>query len=228
MKIGILQTGHAPESLISEHGDYNDMFTALLGGQGFTFDTYAVVDGQMPDSVHDAQGWIITGSRHGVYEPHGWIAPLEDFIRACFTADIPVLGICFGHQIMAQALGGKVEKYSGGWSVGNTDYALKDGNHLKLLAWHQDQVVELPAGAETIASTDHCRYAALSYGKKGLSFQPHPEFDQAFLRGLLETRGSVLPQDIKQQAYETVDEDLSTDKIIEMFTAFLKSGEKPA
>ena len=81
MKIGILQTGHAPEDLIESSGDYDQMFRALLAGNGFEFETWAVVDGIFPDGPGAADGWLITGSKFGAYEDHDWIPPLEDLIR---------------------------------------------------------------------------------------------------------------------------------------------------
>eukprot|EP00581_Thalassiosira_minuscula_P023326 CAMPEP_0184433658 /NCGR_PEP_ID=MMETSP0738-20130409/404528_1 /TAXON_ID=385413 /ORGANISM="Thalassiosira miniscula, Strain CCMP1093" /LENGTH=115 /DNA_ID=CAMNT_0026799421 /DNA_START=44 /DNA_END=388 /DNA_ORIENTATION=- len=115
MKIGILLTGHAPEELEPHYGNYIEMFKSLLSGQDFEFEGYKVVDGEFPESVADADGWLITGSKHGVYEDHAWIPPLEGFIREAVTENIPIVGVCFGHQIIAQALGGKVEKFDGGW-----------------------------------------------------------------------------------------------------------------
>ncbi len=187
MLIGILQTGYAPDAL-REAGDYPDMFERLLEGHGFDFRTWRVVDNEFPESVKDADGWLITGSKHGVYEDHAFIAPLEQFVRDAFAARVPVAGICFGHQIMASALGGRVEKYAGGWSVGPTEYDF-EGERLTLNAWHQDQVTAPPPGARTIASTPFCAYAGFAYDDRGLSVQPHPEFSDAFLGGLIDTRG---------------------------------------
>ncbi len=110
MQIGILQTGMAPDVLAPTMGDYPGMFARLLDGNGFSFRTYAVVKGEFPASATDCDGWLITGSRHGVYEDHPWIPPLEQLIRDAFASHVPVVGICFGHQIVAQAMGGKVEK----------------------------------------------------------------------------------------------------------------------
>ena len=98
---------------------------------------------QFPADARDADGWLISGSRHGAYEDLPFIAPLETFIREVFSAKIPLIGICFGHQIIAQALGGTVEKFAGGWSVGATEYQL-DGEQVMLNAWHHDQVTSLP------------------------------------------------------------------------------------
>jgi len=122
MKIGILQAGHSPPELAKEFGDYDKFFRRFLGGNGFEFVTYPVVDDVFPSSIDEADGWLVTGSKFGVYEGHAWIATLEDFLRESFAAEKPIVGICFGHQILAQALGGKVEKFDGGWSVGVESY----------------------------------------------------------------------------------------------------------
>ncbi|GAB4273776.1 MAG: type 1 glutamine amidotransferase [Pararhodobacter sp.] len=208
MKIGILETGPAPETL-RDFGDYPSMFRSFLDGHGFTFETYHVKDMDFPTSATACDGWIITGSKYGVYEDHAFIPPLEQLIRDALDAGRPVVGICFGHQIMAQALGGKVEKFAGGWSVGPTDYDF-DGQVLRLNAWHQDQVVAPPPGARTIASSPFCRHAGLAYGDKGLSVQPHPEFGNAFIDELIETRGrGVVPDTLLDAAKERLS--LSTD-----------------
>lgn len=160
MLIGILQTGEAPDVLSAEMGDYPDMFRRLLDGKGFAFRTYRVLDMDFPASVHDCDGWLITGSRHGVYEEHAFIPPLEAFIRAAREARVPLVGICFGHQIVAQALGGRVERSDKGWAVGPTAYDF-GGDRIVLNAWHRDQVIEPPDGAEVIASNSFCENAAL-------------------------------------------------------------------
>ncbi|QUS35026.1 type 1 glutamine amidotransferase [Falsirhodobacter algicola] len=193
MRIGILQTGDAPADLRPESGDYPDMFQRLLDGRGFTFRTWRVVDLEFPATVHEADGWLITGSRHGAYEDHAFIPPLEAFIRDIHAARVPLVGVCFGHQIIAQALGGRVEKFAGGWSVGPTDYRFGDET-LTLNAWHQDQVVAPPPGARTVAQSDFCAHAALAYDDRAFTVQAHPEFPDAFIRGLIRTRGKgVVP-----------------------------------
>ena len=117
MRIGLLQTGRAPEDLVEEHGDYDGMFRRMLAGRGFEFTTYAVLDNEFPVTADAEEGWLITGSKFGVYEAHDWIAPLEDLVREITKVGLPLIGVCFGHQIIAQALGGKVEKSSRGWSI---------------------------------------------------------------------------------------------------------------
>lgn len=195
MKIGILQTGHAPEEMLSTTGDVALYFERMLSGFGFGFATYSVVDMEFPAAITDCEGWIITGSKHGAYEDHAFIPPLEALIRDVYAADIPLVGICFGHQIIAQALGGKVEKFDKGWAVGNTTYDW-NGDTVQLNAWHQDQVVIRPADATVYASNDFCENAALVYGNRIFTTQPHPEYGADFIGGLVTHRGKgVVPDD---------------------------------
>ncbi len=200
MKIGILQTGHSPEEMRASFGDYGALFEKLLAGQGFTFVTFSVVDMQFPGSVHDCDGWLITGSKHGAYEDHPFIAPLEKLVRDIYAADIPLVGVCFGHQIIAQALGGKVGKFADGWAVGRQTYDWQ-GDTVHLNAWHQDQVISLPEGARVCGSNAFCEYAALIYGDKAFTVQAHPEFENDFIAGLASFRGpGVVPDDLLEAA----------------------------
>ncbi|MBN2631097.1 MAG: type 1 glutamine amidotransferase [Rhodobacteraceae bacterium] len=223
MLIGILQTGLAPDALTPAMGDYPDMFARLLDGHGFTFRTFRVVEGEFPADVHACDGWLITGSKHGAYEDHPWIAPLEEFIRAAYAARVPVVGICFGHQIVAQAMGGRVEKFAGGWSVGPTEYDF-DGETLTLNAWHQDQVVQRPEGATVLASNPFCENAALLYDDRALTIQAHPEFQPAFVDGLMKTRAiGVVPDPLLKDAATRLDTPLHTTSAAARIAAFFKA-----
>ncbi len=228
MKIGILQTGQSPEPLRPEMGDYPAMFERLLDGHGFTFRTWLVEEMAFPDSPQDADGWLITGSKHGVYEDHPFIAPLEQLVRDALDAKVPVVGICFGHQLMAQALGGKVEKYDGGWSVGPQTYEV-EGRPMTVNAWHQDQVTAPPPGARVIASNDFCRYAGFAYGDLGWSVQPHPEFQDDFVRGLMHTRAvGVVPQPQLDAAEAALGQPLDSPAIGDRIAEFFKRAHARA
>jgi GMP synthase (glutamine-hydrolysing) len=225
MKIGILQTGHLPDEMLETTGDYSALFTRLLGGHGFAFQTWNVVDNELPNAANEADAWLITGSKHGAYEDHPWIKPLEALIRKITDAGLPMVGICFGHQIIAQALGGKVEKFAGGWAVGRKTYDM-GGTPLQLNAWHQDQVVTRPEGARVLASNDFCENAILAYGDHILTIQPHPEFSAAEIQSLLEQRApGVVPPPLIQGATEELPNPVDNTAMSLKMASVLK-GEK--
>lgn len=222
MLIGILQCGHFPTADGFPDRTYTDLYSTLLAGRGLSFRTWSVVDMEFPGGVHEAEGWLTTGSRHGAYDDLPFIPPLEDFIRNAYAAGVPQVGICFGHQIMAQALGGRVEKYAGGWSAGRVEYEI-DGEIVPLVAWHQDQVVEKPEGAEVLCSTDFCRFAALAYEGRAMSMQPHPEFDEEATRLLLETRApGVVPDQMIAAAKKDLGMPLASARAADRIAAFFK------
>lgn len=222
MRIGILQCGQAPVELRQDMGDYPDMFVRLLDGRGFDFRTWHVEAMEFPASVHDADGWLLTGSRHGAYEDHDFIPPLERFIRDAYGAGVPLVGICFGHQIIAQALGGTVVKHPGGWAVGTQDYDFGD-EAVRLNAWHQDQVVVLPPDAQVAGRSEFCENAALIYGDRAYSVQAHPEFTDDFIQRLMDKRApGVVPQPLLDQAADRMGEPKASDAIADRIEAFFR------
>lgn len=252
VRLGILQAGRAPDEMMDTYTDYDQLFIDLLGESEFEYLHWPVLDGEFPDSIDAADAWLITGSRFGAYEDHDWIPPLEEFILAVYESGNPMVGICFGHQIIAQALGGKVAKFEAGWSVGRVEYTLDESvfgaatssavnlsktdtpdgtdaqpaesasEQIALMAFHQDQVIEAPASATTVGSTPFCQHAALLYGNRMLTIQPHPEFDKHFVDGLLRARAGILPTQIKENAERTLNLPLSRDTVAETMRRFLK------
>lgn len=199
MILGILQTGHVPEQVAQRDGTYTDLFGRLFAGRGFALRTFSVVDMDFPQGPEDADAWLVTGSRHGAYEDHPWIPPLEGLIRAIRDAEKPMVGICFGHQIIAQALGGRVEKFAGGWSAGHRRYRI-GGREVALFAWHQDQVVDLPPGATVLGENAFTRNAVLAHGARILTVQPHPEFPPTVIEALIDNRPTTVPGEMLSKA----------------------------
>jgi len=224
MKIGILQTGRPPEEIQPTYGNYDSVFATYLSGRGFTFDSYAVLDGEIPTSPTDADGWLITGSKFGAYEDHPWIPPLEAFLRAAYSAEVPIVGICFGHQILAQALGGTVEKFDGGWAIGPQSYRSDTLGTQDLIAWHQDQVTERPADAQVLASSDFCENAMLAYGSRAFTVQAHPEFTPTFYEDLFRARRNVLPDAIQSAAEAAPMPALTAGTLADRIERFFRTG----
>ena len=223
MKIGLLIPGHPPAEIRAQVGEYAEMYERLLSGHGFDFARWAVVDNVFPEGPEAADGWLIGGSRHGVYEDHDWIAPLEALIHAIVAAGRPLVGVCFGHQVIAKALGGRVEKFAGGWAVGRTFYDFGDAE-LALNAWHQDQVVTLPEGAEVIAANGFCRHAGIRIGDAVLSVQPHPEYDAEMMEGLYAHRAAAagVPPALVAQARAQAGAPVDAGEMANRMAAFFK------
>lgn len=228
MKIGILIAGPIADALQPTYGDYGKIYAEFLQGHGFSFRSFFVFDGDVPDDPSLCDGWIITGSKFGAYEDHPWIPPLEALIRNVHAAKRPLVGICFGHQIIAQALGGQVEKYEGGWAAGRTEYRGADGM-LTLNAWHQDQVVAVPPNATVLARNAFCQNAVLLIGESTLTYQPHPEFGVPYLSDLIEHRGyGIVPDSILAQAKADLHKHTDNEAIAAKISAFFASSQVPA
>jgi len=229
MQLGILECGPAPGAIAARHGSYPQMFARLLAGRGWAFPAWSVHAMEFPAGVDAADAWLLTGSRFGAYEDHAFIPPLEDFIRAARAARRPMLGICFGHQIMAQATGGRVEKAAQGWGVGRHVYQLDGHGPLALTAWHQDQVVRAPEDAAVIARSEFCPVAGLRYGDWGLSLQAHPEFGREVAADFVRLRRGdpAYPPERLDAAADALDAALDTDAAVALLAGFLQAAPGP-
>lgn len=222
MHIGILEMGRSAAVLTQGHGTYPELLRDLLLRQSpdFSFTTYPVLEGLLPADVAQHDGWLVTGSPSGVYDGLPWIAPAEEFLRRAMEARRPIVGICFGHQLLAQALGGTVIKSPKGWGLGLHEYnwqpdSGRSGSFV-LPASHQDQVVTLPSTAKVLAASPHCAYAALAYGDDALTFQAHPEFTLAYQKDSLRLKeevGGIAPE-ILAVAQRSLTEKVSSSPVI--------------
>ncbi len=192
-RLGLLETDTLYDSLIDDYGSYGKMFAAFfdsLGGQ-LSYRHYQVQAGELPQHIDECDAYLITGSKAGVYDPLPWIAALESWIVDFHRQRARIIGICFGHQIIAQSLGGTAEKSEKGWGLGVLSCGQTltgNASTLRLIHSHQDQVITLPPNTLRLAGSDFCPNAALAIGNNVLTFQGHPEFTPRYLQRLLAQR----------------------------------------
>lgn len=206
MRLAILETGAPPGDLARRHGDYPDMFRRLLLQAGDEAETFDVAAGRLPADPAAFDACLVTGSSAGVYDPLPWIDPLKAFLVAASGRTV-LAGVCFGHQVMAEAFGGRVIKSPKGWGVGLHRYqSTGDGwlsglSSLAVAASHQDQVVEAPADARVVAGSDFTPLGALHYpGRRAISIQLHPEFTPDYASALIEARRGTRYTDAQADA----------------------------
>ncbi len=232
MRLGILQTGAPPPGL-DHFGDYPAMFRALLGPEAHDYRAFDVQARDLPDQVSACEAYVITGSSAGVYEPLPWIAALSDFLLG--AKGTPMVGICFGHQIMAQTFGGKVTKSPKGWGVGLHRYQSvqvpewMDDPEFAVAASHQDQVIVPPPTAEVVARSDFTPFGMLTYrDQPAISLQLHPEFAPAYAQALIESRrGSRYTDTQADQAIASLAGPNDRARVGGWIEAFLaKAGQK--
>jgi len=201
MKLGILKTDAVRPEWVPEFGEYPDMFMTLLSAVDpeLEFAVYDVQQGEYPADIHEVDAYLMTGSKSSVYDDEPWIEDLVAFVRKLNNERKKLVGICFGHQMVAQALGGKTEKSPKGWGVGLHTHTFSeqpdwhDGElDLDILVSHQDQVVDLAEGANVLAGSAFCENAVTQLGDHILTFQGHPEFIPAYAREIMNLRRELI------------------------------------
>lgn len=206
--IGILACDHVSEPLLAAAGgrDYDAMYTEMLRGAepAIATRTYDAVGGVLPDSPHECDGWVITGARYDAYKDDDWIVELRKFVAGVHEHEARLVGVCFGHQLVAHALGGRAEN-SGTWQAGPKSLHVEptawfEGGSVSIHAMHQDVVSELPPDARLIGRGETAEHPMFLVGESILCIQDHPEYDDRYIAGLVEMRRPRMGDEITDAA----------------------------
>jgi GMP synthase-like glutamine amidotransferase len=216
MRIGILKTDSVRDEFQSEFGDYPAMFRAVLmasaDDEPIEFRDYDVQRGEYPAALDECDAYLITGSRESVYDDQPWIHRLGEFVRQLDEAQHKLVGICFGHQLIAHVLGGETRAADVGWAVGvqetrvltPAEWMLPYRERFGLLSSHKDQVVKLPDRAELFAATPTCPNSGFTIGDHILTFQGHPEFSKGYSQALMNLRREMLGERLYSRGVESL------------------------
>jgi GMP synthase-like glutamine amidotransferase len=217
MKLGLLKCDIVTPEFRDIDGGIPDMFQRLLDAAGIAADlrVYRVWEGELPASTGECDGWLTSGSRASVFEDEKWIRNFEEFVRALHADERKTIGICFGHQMIAQALGGETRRSERGWGIGVQPVTILEPqpwmeppmDSCRLLFTHQDQVEALPEGARLIGSTEHCPNAMFAIGDHILATQAHPEYSRPYLRALIESREAIIDPVTYQAGLATLEQE---------------------
>lgn len=234
--LGILDCDDLAPELKDEYQNYGRMFGQLLAplDSGWELKTFRVLEDDWPESPAECDAYLLTGSKTGVYDSDPWLAPLREFVRQAFDQDIPLVGICFGHQFLADTLGGRAEKSNKGWGVGvrqvHSQYSAPwmepKVENLNLLYSHQDQVTVLPDSAQCLYGDDFCPLAAFIVPKRILAFQGHPEFTKPYMAGLMKLRKARYAPGQYDQAVSSLEKDEHGDIVAQWIFQFLDHAEQ--
>lgn len=230
MHLGILQSDSVRPELRNTFGDYPDMFERRFRALApdLTFSKWNLPAGELPESVDAADAWLITGSKWSVYDDDEWIARAHEFVRELDAARRPILGICFGHQLVARALGGEVQP-AGAWGVGVHTARIHEQPAwmqparptLSLLVSHQDQVTRPPESARVLAGHAFCPNDMMQVGDHILTFQGHPEFEPGYSRALMELRREQIGESTYHEGMASLHSTIEGDVAIGWMLHFL-------
>lgn len=228
MTIGLLLCDHLDADVIEAVGDYTDLYPAVLGPVGLDLRVYEVTRGEFPASTDECDGWITSGSRRSAYEDEGWIHQVSEVIQAVAAERRPQVGICFGHQLIAQALGGEVAPAEVGWGVGvktfdivaDAPWMQPSAEAFHMLMSHKDQVSRLPDGAELLARAEYCPVGAYRIEDHVFCVQGHPEFVPELSRVLIGKRREVLGADVADAGLASLDTPLDHERFAQWIAHF--------
>lgn len=210
MKLAILDADTLYDTLQARYVSYGQMFRHLLhdAGGDWEISIYRVIDGEYPEDPAAYHGFLITGSKYDSFADDDWIVTLRRYVQALYQRGKLLVGVCFGHQLLAHALGGRAGRSDAGWGLGVMRYQLEahpgfadeQFSSVELIASHQDQVLALPEQAQRLLSNDFCPNAGFYIPGRVLAIQPHPEFSAEYAKALLDLRAEQLPAALVERA----------------------------
>ena len=213
MKIAILDCARLVDPSLKKYGSIGKLVTNWLQPHlpAATFDVLAIAHGASFPVIAAYDGFILPGSEHGVYDDTPWMKPLATYLLDLRDAQKPLLGICFGHQMMGHTFGGHAAKAGLGMCAGVRCWSVND-HTFDAMVLHQDQVVEVPPNAKVIGGADYCENGVISYDFGGLSMQFHPEYTPEFVHDVIDVLdGSGMGPDASAQARETMARSVKKD-----------------
>ena len=234
MNIGLLECDHVEGRVARIQGGYREMFATLLEPHlaEASFRYYDACHGALPAAPAECDAYVCTGSRYSVYDQRDWIPPLGEFVRKVREARVPFVGICFGHQMLAQALGGQVARAPQGWGVGVHEMSIvgpepwmrPERVACRLQYMHGDQVLALPPGARVLARSEHCEVAMFRVGETMLGIEGHPEFSGAFNEALIRARREHIGIETADRALAGVNGPTDSPVVGKWVAEFLRGG----
>ena len=234
-RICILETDNIRPELVEQYKGYGHMFQQLFATQPIAaeFEAYNVVQGEYPAEDKRYDAYLITGSKADSFGSDPWIETLRGYVLKLYQRGDKLLGVCFGHQLLALLLGGKTERASQGWGMGIHRYQVTQKpswmtpqtDTLDMMIWHQDQVTEAPINATVLASSAFCPIAAYYIGDQVLCFQGHPEFVPDYSRSILNIRQDVYGDQVYQQGINSLELQHQGNMVAEWMMRFVAQGQ---
>lgn len=210
MHIAVLVTNTDQSAFAARHPRDAEKFTVLLKGvrPHWQVTTFEVTENEFPAALEGFDGLLIGGSPASVNDENHWIERLSTLIRQAHAAGVPMVGVCFGHQAIAQALGGEVGPNPGPFVLGTTKTTFStrapwmpaDARQITLASAHGEQVTRLPEGAEALGESPGCPIAAYRIGTGVFATQHHPEMTPGFLAALVEEFAPHFPEEVGTRA----------------------------
>lgn len=233
MRLAILDADVLREELRPRYHSYGQMFVELIQRRGLDWraEVFTVIRGEYPDSPEPYGAFLITGSQYDAFSDEPWVVRLREYVRDLYRRGRPLVGICFGHQLLAQALGGEAGRNRAGWGLGVMRYALEEtppfvdgGDSVPLIVSHRDQVLALPPGSRRLLSNDFCPNAGFYQSERLLAFQGHPEFSADYARALMHYRRGQAPEAVLARAEASLDQPHQGDRVAGWIGRFVEQA----